>query len=930
MPLKIREALEGSNISILNKRFKQMKYLFLCIGIIMSMYLQGQNSISGKILDKDLPLIGATVVIIAQADSTMISFGITNDDGLFKIYDVPVGNYLAQLSYTGYTNHFIPVEVENQGKIELGNIQLIPYTEVLREVEISAERIPMGILGDTISYNAAAFQTKEGATVEDLLKKLPGIDVERDGSIKAYGEDVDKVLVDGKEFFNGDPTMATKNLEAEAVDKIQVFEKKSDEAEFTGVDDGEEQKTINIALKEDHKNGGFGRITAEGGTENRYKGKINYNRFSPSSQSSVIANSNNMNQQVFSFGDYIDFMGGLNNVFNGAGLNAGGILSMSPQDQQGIDEANAVGLNFNYFRFKNINWSSNYMFINNTNTLLSQSESDFFGLSAPYSSKDSTSSLSILNNHRINSKLDYSINPLNKLIFKISGAFRANKNDQYGQASYRQNDEIFNIINNDLLTIGSQFEGEGKFSYIKKFEKKGRNFRLNSNYKRTLALEENQLFNSFNQIDNFRLINQNQSYLNTENTTGVSVKHMEPIAKKSFISGTISTSINQQLPNRDFFDIVNDQMILNEDFSAAFERKWMNSTAGILFQRNRKKLKLFAGIDYTRANLSAGKLSETNQVKTNKNYILSNFKIIKYFKGSRKLETTYSSNIQSPSLRQLITIPNNLNPNVINLGNSSLAPEYIHNFRLNYSDLNEFNFSNFFSSFNFQYSDNKIVFERDILPDFTSVSKAFQSPEYYNINGYMSYGSPIRKLKIKYDISTQFNYQHYETRLNQKSNTISASSGNIDLRIENRNKEKWDVALGVNSNISYFDNSADNQLNQTFITNSYYFDGLYNFKETWEVGFIYDLRSIVGQTLGEPQGESLLLHLLNIEINKTFRKNPFTISARIHDLFNQNTGIFRNGDANVVTLSNYNTLGRYVTLGLSYKIGKKKESTLSF
>ncbi len=905
-----------------------MKYLFLSLGMFLSVYLSAQHRVEGTIVDQETPLIGATVVIITNQDSTMVAFGVSNDNGAFKVFDVPSGDYLAQISYTGYSNTFIPFSCLTDETIDLGRVELSPSTEILQEVNISAERIPMGILGDTISYNASAFQTREGATVEDLLKKLPGIDVQRDGSIKAYGEDVDQVLVDGKEFFNGDPTMATKNLEAEAVDKVQVFDKKSEEAEFTGVDDGEEQKTINIALKEDHKNGGFGRITAEGGTESRYKGKVNYNRFSPKSQASVIANANNMNQEVFSFNDYINFMGGLSQILQDGNMNTQGLFSMNQENQQGIDQAKALGINFNYFRSKKLNWSNNYMLINNRNDLQAESNADFYGQQIPFTSIDSTDAINRLSNHRLNSKLEYKVTPLQKILVQLNGGLRLNNLERFSQSQFLQNNSVINQTTNQLLTDGIQWEGVAKLNYIKKFEKKGRNLRFKNSYERTQAMEDNTLNNIWNSDNTQRLLQQEQIFANQIQAGQSSLKYMEPISKNGYLSAQISSSFNQQAPYRNFYDIADNLSVLNEDLSSDFERSWNIHTAGILLQRNKQKLKIFAGLDYSLTQLSAGTVTSESAIKKQKAYVLPNFKYTQRFKGSRKLETNYTTSVQAPSLRQLISIPNNLNPNILELGNSDLIPEYLHNVRLNYSDLNEFNFSNFFSSFNVQYSNNKIVYEREILSDLTAVRRAYQSPSFLALNAYLSYGSPIRKLKIKYDVSLNLQSQWYQTRLNQEENAVQSNSANLDVRVENRNKDQWDLALGFQSNFQYFNNSIDQALNQTFVTNSYYLDALYSYKDQWELGFTYDMQNVLGRTLGEPEGESLLLHLMHLEVKRILFKNKITLSARVHDLLNQNTGIFRSGDANALRYSRYNTLGRYMTLGVSYKIGNRKENSI--
>jgi len=294
--------------------------LLLVVGVYSTAY--SQHILQGTILDEsETPLIGATVVLLEPVDSSMVSFAISDNDGIFTLEDVESGSYVLQVSFVSYSSLYAEIVVKGEKKIKLGSYNLVPISEVLQEVTVKAEHIPMGVIGDTISYNAAAFKTKPGATVEDLLKKLPGVEVSRDGSIKAMGEDVENVLVDGKEFFGDDPKIATKNLEAEAVDKVQVFDKKSEIAEFTGVDDGEEEKTINLKLKEEYKKGGFGSANLAGGPASIYDAKLNYNRFSPKMQAAVILSGNNINKQPFSFNEYIGFMGGLGNAVSNFSAN---------------------------------------------------------------------------------------------------------------------------------------------------------------------------------------------------------------------------------------------------------------------------------------------------------------------------------------------------------------------------------------------------------------------------------------------------------------------------------------------------------------------------------------------------------------------------------------------------------------------------------
>ena len=231
----------------------------------------------------------------------------TGPEGSFVLKNISRGKYILRANYVGYVPIDAFVEVGSED-INVGILVLQP-TE-LAEVIVEGETVPITLKKDTIEYNAAAFETRTNATVEDLLKKLPGMEVERDGTIKSQGENVNQVLVDGKEFFGKDPKMATKNLPADAVSKVQVFDQKSEFAQFSGVDDGNDIKTINLELKEDHRKGTFGTLTGGYGTDSRYQLSANVNQFREDNQFTFVGRHNNINEQGFSTGEYITFMGG--------------------------------------------------------------------------------------------------------------------------------------------------------------------------------------------------------------------------------------------------------------------------------------------------------------------------------------------------------------------------------------------------------------------------------------------------------------------------------------------------------------------------------------------------------------------------------------------------------------------------------------------
>ena len=262
-----------------------MRSLYILIfGLIFSLAVSAQRngSVTGNLFDssKGKWVGNATITLMQKKDSSLVSFTMADDNGRFEITDIPNGDFRVLVSHLNYHNAVENLKIDDaHKKVDLGKIILNDKSKMLDEVRITGEAPPVTLIGDTIQYNAGSFKTQPNASVEDLLKKLPGVKVDKDGTVKAQGEKVQKVLVDGKEFFGNDPKVATKNLPADAIDKVQVYDKLSDQAQLTGFDDGNSEKTINLKLKQDKKKGKFGKVSAGAGTDDRYQGKFNANSF---------------------------------------------------------------------------------------------------------------------------------------------------------------------------------------------------------------------------------------------------------------------------------------------------------------------------------------------------------------------------------------------------------------------------------------------------------------------------------------------------------------------------------------------------------------------------------------------------------------------------------------------------------------------------
>ena len=901
-----------------------MKLKIICILLAISSILSAQSyQINGSVEDiENTPLIGATVVILDQ-DTTMIAFGITDELGHYEIYDVPAGDQIIQISYTGYTDHSKAISLDGeQDKIHIELIALDVSSKVLEEVSIKAEHIPMGILGDTINYNTAAFKTRQGASVEDLLKKLPGIDVARDGSIKAQGKDVRNVLVDGKEFFSGDATSATKNLEAAAVDKVQVFDKKSEEAEFTGVDDGQEEKTINLKLKEGFKNGGFGKVVAEGGTEDTRYGKLNYNRFNPSMQLSVIANSNNINEQAFSFNEYVDFLGGFQNVMAIGGLSdyQNGVNGAS----SGIKTQSSIGTNLNLDIFKKVKLNTNYLFAKNRLNLDEISRSDNFTNVVNFTTLDTSFRITNGLNHRLNTKLKFNPNPINAFTLSTR-LFLSNTNDQTdSQSQYLVDNQHINSLTSNLLINNNSLSFSSELLYKRNFVKKGRNMLSRLKYEKVSRDEQSDFDNllTYSSIDDRTI--QYQSFRNKKNVWSGSINYNEPIGKKLYLVFNYRLVDESETPIRRYFNREKNQLKELGELSGAFHKQWNSHTGGITLKRNRKKIKLNAGLEYTITNLIASQYLDILNDKSSFKYLLPSLGINKTLKGSATLSFDYKSNVQAPSISQMVNQVNNQNPNITILGTPNLTPEYTHTITIAYNKFDSFNFSSLFWNATAISSPNKIVNSRDYTENLITEILPINANNFLSLSTYINHSTPIRKLKMKYSLTGRISYSKYNTLINKISNNISNANAQIGITLENRNKDIFDITGGMNLSLDAFSNNFNSNFGTPFLNQSVYLDVFAILGNGWEIGSKYDFLTYNSSFFDEGQ----VLHLINASLSKSFFENKLSVKLTAHDILNQNKGVSRSGGANSLNDNRFNTLGQYVMLGVSYRIGMQKKNSI--
>ncbi len=906
----------------MTKKFILSLTLLFCSLTILA---QRQN-INGSIIDTSrTPLVTATVMLMTP-DSIFKSFATTDGEGDFVLESVPQGDYYIQVNFLGYLAYFQDVVVGDK-PVDLGVITMQTESKVFDEVVVMGERNPVEINKDTISYNAASFKTQVNADVEALLKKLPGVEVDRDGNIKAQGEDVNRVLVDGKEFFGTDPKIATKNLPAEAVEKVQVFDKKSEEAEFTGIDDGERNKTINIELKDTHKKGTFGNVEAGGGDEGRYEGRLSLNRFSDKSQISILGMGNNTNQLGFSFNDYVSFSGGMSNAFSGgggrfrSGGGTGGIPLDFNNDRKGINSTWAGGVNFNKDWGKKTKLRSNY-FYNWTGTDLQELIDRKYTLpDRGYSTFDDMDSDSKQFNHRINATFEHELNNGHSLRL-TSNITIAEGNNESTNANQIVGDDgtLQNDDNRNNTSSNNQLNINTSLLYRKKFKKKGRSLSA------TLALSDNDhdtestlesMIGYYLRNPRIDTIEQLSGALNDSRTYRIESSFSEPLGNNWF------AQVNYRWRKNDYDALVNvyddylTDPLFNSFLSNHYQNGYLYNQLGFQVTRSRESSSLTIGADYQNSSLDGKNISDDVNVNRNFNFILPYLRYNYYFTSMKSFRLRYNAQVREPNVQQLQPVRDNSDPLNLRLGNPDLKPEYSHSANLGFSLFDQFNFITFFSNVRLTYTKDKISTQQTIDDQNVRISKPINVKDDFTTNGFISFGAPIKPIKWTFNLSPSVTFNRGISYINEVSNITKLTNHRYTLRFENRKKELFDVGLGGTFGFNNVTYDINEDLNQKYINHRAFVDfGIISEKIlTFNTSFDYSIYE------NKDTGLKSEIPVWNASISKTFLKNKVgELKFAAFDLLDRRQGITQDAALNYIETRMSNTLGRYFLLSFRYNI----------
>lgn len=945
---------------------KLLNLLFLIL--ISTVYSYSQSFlVSGKITDKsNKPLLGTTVKAL-KIDSTFIKGSVTNENGYFEMEDLKPGLLLIKITYLGFEDYYTKIHLIDK-PVNLGTLILIEKSSTLKEAVVTGEVKIAEQKGDTTQYNSGAFKTNPDATAEDLVTKLPGVTSE-DGKLKSGGEEIKTVLVDGKPFFGDDPSAVLKNLPAEVIDKIQIFDRKSDQSQLTGFDDGNTSKTINIITKTQFRNGIFGRTYAGYGFEDKYRGGTSVNFFKDKRRVTILANTNNVNEQNFSADDLVGVMsssssgggnrrpGGQSGSSPSGGSNRGGgrqpggqgndVNNFLVDQKNGISSTHAFGINYAN-GWKKLDFTGSYFLNYTENNSISNLFRQFISNeSKDLTYKETNTSQTKNTNHRMNMKFDWKINTNNSLVFQPRVSFQLNKGNSDMLGENKLLISPLSMVNNIYKTNLKGLNFSSPILYKHSFAKKGRSVSVNLNPGYNSNTGNSQLYyKTSNYYDSLASDTTNQTAdLNKFGfTTSSNISYSEPINAKSQVLFTYSANLNQYDSRKNTYNISspNYSETLDSSLSNTFNTQYFSQSLGTSYRYQVDKWNFNGGIAFQLAQLK--NIQEfPNDFKLEKTFksILPNASFQYKFTLQKNLRVSYNSSNNAPSADQLQEVINNKNPLLLTTGNPNLKQDWQNNLNFRYTSIDAKKNTAFFALLGGTLTKNYMVNSTFIAPFDTfiaqgillakgsQISKPVNIDGYYNLRSFVNYSFSVNKLKSKINLNLGGSINRTPALINEKMNYANSSNGSLGIAITSNISTKWDFTLSSNSNYNVITNTLQKQLNSSFLNQNTRFKIQAN---PWK-GLVFqtELNHQYYNGLSANYNQNFLLW--NAAIGYKFLKEKQAdLRLSVYDILKQNNSIARNTTETYYEDVQTNILQRYFILTFTYNLkffkeAKKPDST---
>lgn len=909
-------------IHIVMKSEKCLLMLLMILFSPMAFAQQSGVNVTGSVVEQgsDTPIEQATVRLLNVKDSAMVRGVVSARNGSFTLKNVKKGSYLLHITFIGYDPLYQPLQITGKkNPVNVGKLELSDGAIELGEAVVIGKAPEVTVRNDTVEYNADSYKVTEGSVLEDLLKKMPGVEVDSEGKITVNGKEVKKVMVDGKEFFSDDPKVASKNLPAKMIDKLQVLDKKSDMAQMTGFDDGEEETVINLTVKPGMKQGWFGNAYGGYGSKDRYEGNAMVNRFVNNDQITFMGGANNTNNMGFS-----DLASTMFSDMGGGGGRRGGFGAGS-----GITSSGNAGLNFSKeFKPDKLTLGGNTRYSHSDNDARSKSDRQNIlpGNSSSYDNSEAMSRTKS-DNFGVDFRLEWKPDTMTQLIFRPSFSLSHSMNDNFSDATTLDNER--DTVNTNKSSNYSESNGynlNASIDFSRKLNNKGRVFSAtlsggnSDSYSDGMNRSDIVYFNQTDALKN-SIIDQRSRYDNKGFNYRAYVSWVEPIGHNNFIQATYSISQRKQealknVYNQDADGIYN---VLDSAYSQSYRNNFISQRASLSFKSQRAKFNYTIGLNLDPSYSSSENfVGDTTLSKITRKVVnLSPMAQFNYmFDKHTNLRIMYNGRTSQPSMTQLQPVADISDPTNITIGNPDLNPRYTNNVFIRFQQFTPEKQRAFMIMANGSYIINDIV-------SYTSYNQetGVKTTTYKNVNGNysgnvrMMLNTPLKNKKFSINSMTMASFANSNGYINEEKNTnrnlILSERGGIDFRSSY-------LDLGVNGNIRY--NATSNSLQKENNQNTFnYGAGGYT---TIYLPLDFKIESDVNWSTNSGYGDGFKQNevLWNASASKSFLKNnQGTLRFKIYDILRQRSNISRSVTASYIQDSEYNTLGSYFMVHFIYR-----------
>ena len=928
---------------------------------------QQEVTLKGVIVDSDdkTPLAGAHISLTHSRDTTRTFRTMTGPNGEFSI-NLARGRYILKATFVGYQTLTLDGDQAVRASSDINDVGTLLMREgaYLDEVEIAGYRTTARLRGDTLDYDAQAFKVNPDASAEDLIRRMPGITVD-DGKVTAQGEDVRKVLVDGREFFGDDPSIALRNLPAEIIERIEVYDRMSDQADLTGFDDGQRSKTINIVTRLDSRSGQFGRVYSGYGGDERYQLGLSTNIFSGSSRISILGMSNNVNEQNFSREDIISLSAGAIRGGRGGGMGSGmgraaqggggpdGSAMGHVSDyriaaQHGDNTTHALGLNYSdSWLDNNLNLTGSYFFnISDNYTdqftdrqyLIDESDRQYYLEDSEASSRNS--------NHRMNMRVTWNIDNNNSLIVLPRMTLQSNTADSYMNAmNLLEGNNLLSMSETGYDSDLSGYNYSSSLIYRHRFEKTGRTLSTNL----TANFNNNQSLYYLDALSDYfagegdpghgeqalsDFLRQRSDSETLNRTLSSNITYTEPLGENGLLQAGYNisriTNENDRITNSWDPD-AGSYMDFEAALSNRLSSNYLTQRGSLGYRLSGGKYSLTLEMGYQHASLTGNQEFPYAFELPEREFqnFLPRVMLSYDIERGKSLRFNYRTSTSPPTVTQLQEVVDNTNPVLLSSGNPDLDHSYSHFFMTRYNATNTERSTNFiaalFGNISGDYIGNSTIIARAdttlangyVLKKGSQFSQPVNLDGFSNIRSHVSYGFPLRFIKSNLSLTSGLARVRRPSMINDRINTANTYSASGGFILSSNISPNVDFSASYNASYNIVENTMQPQLDNDYFSQRSGTMFSFIFLNHWV--FRSDVSHLMYRGLGDDFNQDYILWNMNFG-RKLFNNNLGEITLSVFDLLDQNKNIIRNVSDSYVEDLRTNQLSRFFMLKFTYNL----------